>query len=88
LTAWLALIIFAALNVGSDRERKQVLTVAVIATLLIASAQRFAFNSDRDVAYARLVAGLALRSHVYDPQITGAVYPFVSQSIDRNCQRR
>jgi hypothetical protein len=76
LAAWLALILFAALNVETADRRRKVFTLAVIATVLIASAQRFAFNDAHDVTHARLVAGLALRSHVYDPQIVTAVYPF------------
>ncbi|TDN67190.1 hypothetical protein [Paraburkholderia sp. BL10I2N1] len=76
LSGWLALIIFAVLNVHSAKKRKRVLVVAVLATLLVASGQRFAFDAARDVTYARLVAGLALRSGVYDPAITKPLFPF------------
>lgn len=76
LAGWLALILFAALNAGSVRRLKSVVLVAVLATLIVTSYQRLVFKSDHDVTYARLVAGLALREHVYDPEITKAVYPF------------
>lgn len=76
LAAWLALILFAALNVETPHRRRAVYTFAVIATALIACAQRSAFGDAHDVTHSRLVAGLALRSHVYDPQIVNAVYPF------------
>ncbi|MDQ0622020.1 hypothetical protein QFZ39_001230 [Paraburkholderia graminis] len=76
LAAWLALILFAALNVETAERRRKVLTLAVVATVLIAYTQRSAFNDAQDVTHSRLVAGLALRSHVYDPQIVSAVYPF------------
>ncbi|ALP62209.1 hypothetical protein AN416_06065 [Paraburkholderia caribensis] len=82
LAAWLALILFAALNIETTDERHKVLTLAVVATVLIASAQRFAFNDAHDVTHARLVAGLALRSHVYDPQIVTAVYPFPERLVN------
>ncbi|MFM0559291.1 hypothetical protein [Paraburkholderia sediminicola] len=76
LMGWLAIGIFAALNVEASKQRRRVLFVAVLATLLVASGQRLTSRSDRDVSYARLVAGLALRAHVYDPDIIKAVYPF------------
>ncbi|SEK02288.1 hypothetical protein [Paraburkholderia diazotrophica] len=76
LAAWLALILFAALNVETVDKRRAVFTLAVVATGLIVYAQRSAFNDAHDVTHSRLVAGLALRSHVYDPQIVTAVYPF------------
>ncbi|MFP3565448.1 hypothetical protein [Paraburkholderia sp. SIMBA_030] len=76
LASWLALIIFAALNSDSAVRLKRVIFVGACSTLLIASYQRMAFKSDHDVAYSRLVAGLALRAHVYDPEITKVVYPF------------
>ncbi|MFM0113499.1 hypothetical protein [Paraburkholderia nemoris] len=76
LMGWLAIGIFAVLNVEAGKQRRRVLFVAVLATLLVASGQRLTFRSDRDVSYARLVAGLALRAHVYDPDIIKAVYPF------------
>ncbi|SDI07151.1 hypothetical protein SAMN04487926_111238 [Paraburkholderia steynii] len=80
--AWLALVIFTALNRKSIKQRQLALAVIIFATLLVASAQRFAFRSDRDIAYARLVAGLSLRAHVYDPEITGAVYPFPERLVE------
>lgn len=76
LTCWLALIIFMALNSRTAKQFNRVIIVAVVATLIVASGQRMAIHSDNDVAYSRLVAGLALRAHVYDPEIVKAVYPF------------
>lgn len=76
LTCWLALIIFMALNSSTAKQFNRVIIVAVIATLIVASGQRMAIRPDNDVAYSRLVAGLALRAHVYDPEIVKAVYPF------------
>ena len=76
LLGWLAIGIFAVLNAEAGKQRRRVLFVAVLATLLVASGQRLTFRSDRDLSYARLVAGLALRAHVYDPDIIKAIYPF------------
>ena len=73
---WLAIGIFAVLNAEAGKQRRRVLFIAVLATLLVASGQRLTFRSDRDLSYARLVAGLALRAHVYDPDIIKAIYPF------------
>lgn len=76
LTCWLALIIFMALNSSAAKRFSQVIFVAVVATLIVGAAQRMAIQPDNDVTYSRLVAGLALRAHVYDPEIIKAVYPF------------
>lgn len=76
LAAWLALLLFSALNVETARRRRLVLVIAAIATVLLVAQQRSAFKDERDVTHARLVAGLALRAHVYDPHIVNAVYPF------------
>jgi hypothetical protein len=76
LAGWLALILFAAVNVGSGRYIRSVVLVAVFAILTIVSYQSLALKPDDDVAYSRLVAGLALRAHVYDPAITNPIYPF------------
>lgn len=76
LTAWLALIIFMLLNSSTAKQFNRVIFVAVIATLIVVSGQRMAIQPDNDVAYSRLVAGLALRAHVYDPEIIKAAYPF------------
>jgi Ca2+/Na+ antiporter len=79
LAGWLALILFVSLNADSVRHVKRAALVAVFAILIIASYQPVALKSDHDLAYTRLVAGLALRAHVYDPGITNAVYPFAGQ---------
>ncbi|PCE25220.1 hypothetical protein BWP39_11895 [Paraburkholderia acidicola] len=76
LAAWLALIAFAALNSRSTTQRRCVLIVAGLATMLVLFDQRFVFIKEKNITYARMVAGLALRSHVYDRDITQAVYPF------------
>ena len=76
LAAWLALIIFAVLNSDMQKQRRRACMVAMFATALVASDQRFAFKSAHDEVYAHLVAGLALRAHVYDPAVTRALYPF------------
>jgi Ca2+/Na+ antiporter len=81
LTGWLALIIFAALNSNSSKQRERVVVIAALATLLVASDQRFAFRADHEETYERLVAGVALRSHVYDAEITKAIYPFPAPLI-------
>ncbi|WNC89083.1 hypothetical protein RI103_15515 [Paraburkholderia sp. FT54] len=76
LMGWLALIIFAALNSRAPQQLKRAVFVAALATLAVASGQRFVARADRDETYARFVAGLALRAHVYDPEIIRPVYPF------------
>lgn len=76
LAAWLALIIFAVLNSDSQKQHRRACMVAMLVTVLVASDQRFAFKINHEEAYARLVAGLALRTHVYEPAITRALYPF------------
>ncbi|WP_144144867.1 hypothetical protein [Paraburkholderia sp. BCC1884] len=76
LAGWLALIIFAALNSRSAKQRKRVALVAVLAIVIVASAQRLMLRTDQDQTYARLVAGLALRAHVYDASVTRPLYPF------------
>ncbi|MFL9894685.1 hypothetical protein [Paraburkholderia sp. RL17-381-BIF-C] len=76
LMGWLALIIFTALNSRTPEQQRRVVFVAVLSTLAVASGQRFFVRADRDETYARLVAGLALRAHVYDPAIIRPVYPF------------
>jgi Ca2+/Na+ antiporter len=81
LTCWLALIIFMLLNSSKAKQFNRVIFVAAVATLIVASGQRMALRPDNDVAYSRLVAGLALRTHVYDPDITKAVYPFPDSLI-------
>jgi hypothetical protein len=76
LACWLALIIFIALNSRTAKQFNRVIIVAVGATFIVAVGQRMALQSDNNVGYSRLVAGLALRDHVYDPEIVKAVYPF------------
>lgn len=76
LAGWLALIVFAALNSRSAKQRKQVVAVAALAIVIVASAQRLTLRTDEDQTYARLVAGLALRAHVYDASVTRPLYPF------------
>ncbi|AOE91497.1 hypothetical protein HI806_18160 [Ralstonia solanacearum] len=75
LAAWLALILFATLNFDSQKGRNSVLVTAVIVSLFVASGQRFTSVNSNHAAFSRRFAGLALRSHVYDLDITGAVYP-------------
>ncbi|MBV8375251.1 MAG: hypothetical protein JO302_07045 [Candidatus Eremiobacteraeota bacterium] len=75
LAAWLALILFATLNAGSATTRRLALVAGLLATILVVYAQRFAFEDDSTIKYGRLVAGLALRAHVYDPRFIGALYP-------------
>lgn len=74
LAAWLALILFAILNFNSQKKRKSVLITAVIVALFVASGQRFTSENGNYAIFSRLFAGLALRSHVYDPDIIGAIY--------------
>ncbi|MFB9128415.1 hypothetical protein E2553_09540 [Paraburkholderia dipogonis] len=76
LMGWLALILFAALNSRTPEQLRRAVFVAALATLAVASGQRFFVRADRDETYARFVAGLALRAHVYDPEIIRPVYPF------------
>ncbi|MEX3954885.1 hypothetical protein [Trinickia sp. EG282A] len=81
LAVWTALIAFAAVNARSAKEYRWISAIGGIAVVLVLSAQRSALDSPRDEVYPRLVAGLALRAHVYDPEITRAVYPFPDQLI-------
>ncbi len=81
LAAWLALIIFAALNIDSKIFRKYVLIMAAVVTLFVASGQRLIAESNLNVMFNRLFAGLALRSHVYDPTITSTIYPILEPLI-------
>ncbi|AXW63170.1 hypothetical protein CJO94_15815 [Ralstonia solanacearum] len=77
LAIWLALIVSAALNAKTESSwaRESRLLAATVAALIVASGQRFTADDDHDVIHARLLAGLALRSHVYDPQVTQVIYP-------------
>lgn len=76
LMGWLALILFAALNSQTPKQLGRAVFVALLATLAVASGQRSFVHADRGETYARFVAGLALRAHVYDPEIIRPVYPF------------
>lgn len=51
------------------------LITAAIVSLFVASGQRFASANSNHAAFGRHFAGLALRSHVYDPGIIDAIYP-------------
>ncbi|SAL49032.1 hypothetical protein AWB67_02228 [Caballeronia terrestris] len=82
LGAWFALLAYGLLSDAPTRRRRAVFATGVVALVMVFGAQRFAFNADRNVTYARLVAGLALRAHVYDPDITGVVYPFHDALIE------
>ncbi len=81
LAVWLALILFTTLNCDSQKGRKSILITAIIVALFVASGQRFTGEGGDYIVFSRLFAGLALRSHVYDPDITGTIYPFPERLI-------
>jgi hypothetical protein len=81
LAAWLALILFAALNKKSAKANRWISIASGITILVVFSAQRFVLHDAQSEIYSRLVAGLALRAHVYDPEVTRAIYPFPDQLV-------
>ena len=75
LAAWLAMALYALLNTAAATRRYAVLLFALAATLLVVDGQRQVRRYDHNQRYGRLVAGLALRAHVYDTPLMTAVYP-------------
>lgn len=78
LTCALALLIFVLVNSRSTTALNRAMAVTLLAVLAIGSYQRVAFKSNRGLAYERMVAGLALRAHLYDNTFTRSIYPDVS----------
>jgi hypothetical protein len=76
LACWLAVGLFMQLNASTPAQRRLTLLVSAVGILIVVSFQRMALRLDADATYALDVAGLALRSHVYDPEFTKGTYPF------------
>jgi len=82
LLCWLALALFLLLNARTIIGRRATIAAIVVSVILIVFYQGTVFKSDhdetykQDETYEQDVAGLALRAHVYSPQLTRPVYPF------------
>ncbi|WP_231957380.1 hypothetical protein [Paraburkholderia tropica] len=70
-----SLIAFLWLNETRPERRKCIAGIFAIALAIVAVAQRTVFHSAHGALYAKQVAGLALRSHVYDATYTGVLFP-------------
>jgi hypothetical protein len=77
LFAWLSLLLYFWVN--ARRPQARVVNAGLFALVLagVLSYQSAAFTPDRDVLFARRLAGLAVREDVYDSEWTHAVYPTV-----------
>ncbi|MFM0273729.1 hypothetical protein PQQ59_24300 [Paraburkholderia aspalathi] len=79
LFAWLSLLLYFWVNVRRPQARAVNAGLFALALAAVLSYQSAAFMPDRDVLFARRLAGLALREDVYDSEWTHAVYPAVEQ---------
>ncbi|WP_321783620.1 hypothetical protein [Paraburkholderia sp. J94] len=70
-----SLIAFLWLNETRPARRKMIAGVFAIALTIVVVAQRTVFHSAHGALYAKQVAGLALRAHVYDAVYTGVLFP-------------
>lgn len=70
-----SVLFFLCLNESNPGRRKWTVGIFMSVVVLTASCQRTVFHSMHVELYRKMVAGLALRSHVYDPAYTDAIYP-------------
>lgn len=74
LLAWMAILLFWSLNHSSRVVRRPLYLGFAVSLIAIAICQRAALGPDQDVIYNRLVAGQAIREHVYDHQYLGILW--------------
>jgi hypothetical protein len=77
LFAWLSLLLYFWVNARRPQARAVNAGLFALALAVVLSYQGDAFAPDRDMLFARKLAGLALREDVYDSEWTHAVYPAV-----------
>lgn len=67
---------FLWINAPGTALRRWIGLGTLFAVLAVALCQRSAFAPEHEWQYRKLLAGLALRSHVYDDEYIGILYPF------------
>ncbi|WP_430227323.1 hypothetical protein [Paraburkholderia tropica] len=70
-----SLVIFLWLNENRPGRRKWIAGLFAMAPALVVVAQRTVFHSAHGALYAKRIAGLALRAHVYETTYTRVLYP-------------
>ncbi len=70
-----ALSAFLWLNETQYVKRRWIAGAFAVAFAMVTVAQRTVFHSSHDLWYAKQIAGLALRAHVYDGAYTRVLYP-------------
>ncbi len=71
-----SILFFLWLNDRNPGRHKRIAWFIMLSTVAVWSYQRVAFHSPYERSYRKMLAGLALRSHVYDAAFTEAIYPF------------